>query len=214
VRLVLVRHGVTASNLERRFTGQLDVPLSGLGERQARAAAAALADTSLDVVVSSDLRRAWATATAIAEPHGLVPEMDPDLREICMGTWEGRSVWEIEAEDPELIANWRKDPLRYVPPGGESLEDFQARLVGALSRWLDRRSHGTLLWVTHGGSIGTLLCHLLGMESSRREQFRRDNAAITEVELDGPRPVLCRMNDTSHLAGVAGEDAGERSQVM
>ncbi|HEX6123690.1 MAG TPA: histidine phosphatase family protein, partial [Ktedonobacterales bacterium] len=182
MRLFLVRHGVTASNLERRFTGQSDVPLSVLGERQARAAAAALAGTPLDMVVSSDLRRAWATAEVISRPHGLTPEADPDLREICMGVWEGRAASEIEAEDLELITNWRKDPVRYAPPGGESLEGLRARLVGALARWQGRFPRGTLLWVTHGGSIGTLLCHLLGMDPTRREQFRRDNAAITELE--------------------------------
>jgi broad specificity phosphatase PhoE len=214
VRLLLVRHGATANNLEARFTGQSDIPLSALGERQARAAADALARTPLDAVISSDLRRAWATAVVIARPHGLTPETDPDLREIGMGAWEGQAASEIEAADLELITSWRRDPLRHAPPGGEALADLQARMVSALVRWQERFPQGTLLWVTHGGSIGALLCHLLGMDLARREQFRRDNASITELDLSGPLAVITRLNDTTHLTGLASDDAIERFQVM
>ncbi|MGZ3679953.1 MAG: histidine phosphatase family protein, partial [Ktedonobacterales bacterium] len=85
MRLLIARHGATPNNAQARYTGQSDIALSALGERQAEALALALADEHFDGIVSSDLRRARATAEAIARYHDLALQMDADLREIAMG---------------------------------------------------------------------------------------------------------------------------------
>src|SRR5258708_20535277 len=135
MRLLIARHGATQNNLEGRFTGQADVPLSDLGERQAQALAARLAETHLDVLVSSDLRRALESAAPIARLLGLEIQRDPDLREISVGGWTDRTGASIRAEDPDLVARWESDPLNVAPPGGEPVLQLRDRVVHPLDPW-------------------------------------------------------------------------------
>ena len=107
MRLLIVRHGATANNAEARYTGQSDVPLSPLGERQVEAVARALADVRLDAIISSDLVRARSTAEAIARYHQVPVLLDPDLREIAIGAWEGLTYAEALRRDPSLVAAWQ-----------------------------------------------------------------------------------------------------------
>ena len=214
MKLLLARHGATQNNLEARFTGHANVPLSDLGARQAQALAARLAETHLDVIVSSDLARALATAAPIARLLGIEIQRDPDLREISMGIWTDRTGASIRAEDPDLVARWESDPLNVAPPGGETVLQLRDRVVRALDRWYAAHPTGTILWVTHGGFLATLLCHVLGMDHARRWQFRRDNAALTELEISKRGALLMRLNDTAHLAHLAGGAEGERAQVL
>ena len=107
MRLLMMRHGATANNAEARYTGQSDVPLSPLGERQVEALARALADARPDAIVSSDLLRARSTAAAIVRYHKVPVLLDPDLREISMGAWEGLTYAEALGRDPGLVAAWQ-----------------------------------------------------------------------------------------------------------
>ncbi|HEX8035636.1 MAG TPA: histidine phosphatase family protein, partial [Ktedonobacterales bacterium] len=201
-----------------------DVALSALGERQAEALALALADEHFDGIVSSDLQRARATAEAIARYQNLPLQMDADLREIAMGEWEGQTFDEVMERSPELMRRWQEDAITVAPPGGETVAEFRDRLVRALDRWHDAYPNGTLLWVTHGGVIGVLLCHLLGMDLHRRWQFRRDNTAITEIEIGlrdgrhGQEParyaIVNRLNDTSHLRALEAEGGMEQAEKL
>ena len=228
MRLLIARHGATPNNAQARYTGQSDIALSPFGERQAEALAQALASEHFDGIVSSDLRRARATAEAIARYHDLVPLLeDADLREIAMGEWEGRTFAEAMEHSPDLMRRWQEDAVNVAPPGGETVAEFRDRLVRALDRWHAAYPQGTLLWVTHGGAVGVLLCHLLDMNLHRRWQFRRDNAAITEIDLGvregrhGQEParhaIVNRLNDTSHLRALEMDGADgqkEQSQVL
>ncbi len=214
MRLLIARHGATLNNLEARWTGQQDVPLAPLGERQAALLAAALATTPLDALFCSDLQRALATAEAIAAMHGLDIQRDPDLREISVGDWSGRTGAAIRAEDAERAAEWEADPVHVAPPGGETFAELRERATRALERCYATYPTHTVLWVTHGGLLAVLLCHVLGMDLSRRWQFRRDNASLTELEVTERGALIVRLNDTSHLRALAFEDAGERAQVL
>src|SRR5215469_2797121 len=102
MRLILVRHGETVLNASGRFSGQLDTPLSARGRRQVALVGQCLAATALDAVVASDLRRARATAHAIAARHGLSVDIDPHLRERSFGTWEGLTFAEVSARNEQL----------------------------------------------------------------------------------------------------------------
>jgi broad specificity phosphatase PhoE len=214
MRLLIARHGATQNNLEARWTGQLDVPLAPLGERQAHLLAEALATAHFDAVVSSDLRRALDTSESIARLHGLEVQRDPDLREISVGSWSGRSGASIRAEDPAMAARWEADPIHVAPPGGETVAELQLRAIRAYDRWYATYPTGDVLWVTHGGFLAALLCHVLGVDLARRWQFRRDNASITELEVGERGALLVRLNDISHLRGLAAEVEGERAQVL
>jgi probable phosphoglycerate mutase len=214
VRLLLARHGATQNNFDARFTGQSDIPLSPLGERQAQALARRLSEECLSRIVSSDLQRARRTAEIVAARVGLPVELDRDLREIALGAWEGRTHAELEAEAPDDLRRWRRDAPTWAPPGGETYAALRTRLWRALTRWQEAEPDGTVVWVTHGAAIGVLLCDVVGIELTRGWQFRRDNAAISELDVGPERIVVARLNDAAHLAGVAEGERVERFQVM
>ena len=223
MRLILARHGATHNNGEGRFTGQTDAPLSPLGQAQSAELVRALEPIALDVVMSSDLRRALATAHTISDGHGVPLEVTEDLRELNAGSWEGLTGAEARERDPSLFDAWREHPSRHAPPNGETYADAGARVHAMLSRCLSAYSEQTVLWMTHGGIIGIVLCQVLDMPLDRSWQFRRDNAAITEVRFDATRQrqpgsnrigIITRLNDTHHLRHLGHTGNQERVQVL
>ena len=149
--ILLVRHGETDWNLERRVQGQTDRPLNETGRRQARELASALADESIDAIFSSDLVRAHETARILAEPRGLDVTVLPDLREKDFGTWEGLTDREILDRFPEA---------RGRPWGdAETSEDVGRRVVGALLRIADSHPGASVLVVAHGGPLRAVRVH-------------------------------------------------------
>src|SRR5579864_752368 len=129
VRILLARHGETVFNVEGRWQGQSDSPLTERGRAQARELARALADEPITAVYTSDLGRAAQTAAEVARVHGLDVVMDVRLREIHVGEWTGKGRAEIEASWPDGLRQWATEPARYLMPGGESLQDAQARAL-------------------------------------------------------------------------------------
>ena len=155
-RLVLLRHGVTEWNRERRFQGQADIELAPLGHEQAAGAAAALALLEPSLVWSSDLSRARATAERVAGAAGLPITLDERLREIHVGELQGLTHDEVaERHGP--------GPWDYGAHGGESEDDAAARVVGALEdATATLEEDGTGILVCHGHSIRVALVGFLG----------------------------------------------------
>lgn len=211
MRLVVVRHGVTQNNLAAQFTGQLDVPLSALGEEQALALVSALGHERFDVLISSDLQRALATLAPLAARLEQPVRLEPALREIGVGVWEGQPGAAVRALYPGAIERWESSET-YAPDGGESVALFRARIVDAFDRSRCEFPDGSVLWMTHGGVLGVLLCHLLGMDMSRRWQFRRDNTAIFEFDIRGDEYTVIRANDITHLRDLA--RITEQAQIL
>ena len=210
MQLIVVRHGETQYNIQNRITGQSDVPLSPLGERQAERVGAYLSSETIDAIVSSDLQRAHTTAQAIAQPHHIHVQEDADLREIAMGEWEGHNSAEITERFAASQVKWRADATHYViPGGGENLTQVHTRIVRAVERWYTHYPEATVVWVTHGGFIGLLACHLLGLDISRRWQFRHDNASITEFWIRAERVIVAHLNETAHLADMRHVEGAE-----
>ncbi|HEX8732635.1 MAG TPA: histidine phosphatase family protein [Ktedonobacterales bacterium] len=216
MRLLVARHGATEHNENGRITGQTDAPLSALGQRQAEALGERLAGARFDAIVASDLDRAMETAEAVARRVGLPVMIDPDLREIAMGAWEGRVFAELLRDEPEMVRRVELDPLgAWGAPEGETWARFSGRVQGALARWRDHFPDGNVLWVTHGGVVSVLLLRALGLTFDRRRQFRRDNASIFEFEYAPAAPIrVLRVNDTGHLERLAGHAEGERAQAL
>lgn len=160
--LFVVRHGATQWNVELRAQGQADIPLNDLGRAQARAAGRVLAAYPLDAVYSSDLRRAADTAWAIARVHGLEVVTDADLREIDQGEWTGLTENEIRTRWPE-----RWGPARHyrARPGGESPAQVRDRALSVLRRIARAHPDGSVVVVSHGATIRTLLSESLGLSA-------------------------------------------------
>jgi broad specificity phosphatase PhoE len=147
--ILLVRHGETDWNVERRVQGHSDRPLNDTGRRQAIELATALADERVDAVYSSDLVRAHETARILAERKGLGVTVVPELREKDFGTWEGFTDREILERFPEA---------RHGPWGdAETHEDVSGRVLDALRRIADSHPGGRVLVVAHGGPLRAVL---------------------------------------------------------
>jgi len=156
--ILLARHGETDDNREPiRVQGFSDTPLNDVGRRQAAELAERVADEGIVSLWASDLVRATETAQIVGRRVGLEPRLDPRLREGNRGELEGRLWIDIEREDPELYAAWRRagDVFRF--PGGESLRE-QSDRVGAAVQDVRRSGELPALLVTHGGSIRVMLC--------------------------------------------------------
>ncbi|MGW1464166.1 histidine phosphatase family protein [Streptomyces sp. NPDC001493] len=168
-RVVLWRHGQTAWNLERRFQGTTDIELTGTGVAQARRAARLLASLKPDAVVASDLRRAAATAAELSAVTGLTVTHDTGLRETYAGEWQGLTHEEIIGRYGEQYAAWKRgEPVRRG--GGELETEVADRAAPVVLDHADRLPDGgTLVVVSHGGTIRTTIGRLLGLEAHHWE---------------------------------------------
>jgi broad specificity phosphatase PhoE len=150
--IVLARHGETDDNVPpQRFMGSRDTPLNERGREQAHRLAATVADLGIAAVWTSGLLRARETAEIVGAALGLEPRVDARLAESHRGRWEGRLVTDIEREQPDGWAAWRRAGAAFRFPGGESLEEHQRRALAAL----DAVGEGPLpaLVIAHGGTI-------------------------------------------------------------
>jgi len=166
-RLILLRHGQTEFNAGSRMQGQLDTVLSDLGRAQAEAAAEVLRKRHPLLIVSSDLWRAYDTATVLAEHNGLQVRVDTRLRETHLGDWQGLTHEEVDAAAPGARLAWRDD-ARWAPHGGESRVDVAARseplvaeLVAGEPAWGSGDGDRPAVLVAHGGLIAALTAALL-----------------------------------------------------
>lgn len=159
MRLILLRHGRTTWNAERRFQGQADPPLDEVGRAQAYEVAALIAALRPDVLVSSDAKRAAQTAAPVAEVAGLAVRLDPRLRERSLGHWEGLTRDEVADRFPSEFADWvaGRDVSRR---GGETREQVAERALAAFGELPDV---ATAVLVTHSATAMALCNALLSM---------------------------------------------------
>lgn len=207
MKLILARHGETPWNAEGRYQGQSDIPLSPVGEGQARALGERLREVPITRAVASPLGRARQTAEfALGERRAML-STDPGLMEIAHGTWEGLLASEIDARDPDRLQAWRVTPHEVLMPQGESLQHVFDRAWPALERAADGLGDDdTLLVVAHDAVNRVLLCHVLGIPFGRLWTFRQ--APTTLNLLEGPsvdRLEVVRLNDCSHHTALFGE---------
>ncbi len=198
-RLAIVRHGETAANLEGRWHGHTDTPLSERGRAQAaRVGEAVAAGDGLAAIYSSPLLRARHTAEAIGRATGVRVELDADLQEYGIGRFEGMRFRELH-ERYRIWTQMRLDP-HYAPHGGETPRGVTDRLVGALQRIDDAHPDGRVAVVSHGGALSMALGELLEGVYWKWDRVV-DNCSLSELVLE-PAPTLLRYNDTTHLEDV------------
>ncbi|WP_267245105.1 histidine phosphatase family protein [Streptomyces sp. PR69] len=169
--MVLWRHGQTSWNLERRFQGSTDIELTVTGLAQARRSARLLASLKPDAIVASDLKRAVATAGELAAITGLDISYDAALRETYAGAWQGLTHDEIVARYGEQYAAWKRgEPVRRG--GGELESEVADRAAPVVLHHAEKLpADGTLVVVSHGGTIRTTIGRLLGLEARHWESL-------------------------------------------
>ena len=179
-RILLARHGETEWNRLGRWQGHADPPLNDTGRQQAETLAAQLDDDGISSVYSSDLRRASETAGIVAERLGLPVTEDPALREIDVGSWSGLTREEVRERYPEGFARWLAGDIGH---DGETREQLEDRVVGAVERIAQAHPDEHVLVVTHGGAIRALRRHAAGDPGESLENGATFALALVEGEL-------------------------------
>jgi probable phosphoglycerate mutase len=203
--ILLIRHGETAWNAERRLQGHLDIPLNAEGERQAALLGTALAGEAIDHVLSSDLGRARQTAEAILRARGATTavQVDPQLRERCYGGFEGLLYSEIAARYPADFAAWQaRNVDATLPPGknhGESFRAFFDRVTTAIAAHAARHPGQTLALVAHGGVLECAYRAALGLSLDTPRDFKVHNASINRFAVGQGKLRLTSWGEVEHL---------------
>jgi broad specificity phosphatase PhoE len=200
MKIIVVRHGQTVANVNNQVQGHGNADLSKLGYLQANKTAEKLSDVDISAVYSSDLDRAHNTAKIIAKPHGLSVTADARLRECCFGEWEGLTIDEIKNQYAETYQAYTLDSVRNRAPGGERLEDVQARIVSVMNELADKYKDETVLLVAHVGPIKSMFCYILGADMYAFRKISVSNCSISAVTYqpeNGWR--LLSFNNTDHL---------------
>jgi broad specificity phosphatase PhoE len=198
-RVILVRHGETAWNRERRFQGRQDVPLSAEGRLQAEAVAHTLASEVPAAVYASPLARARDTALILAEPHRLSVTTAPAFIELGFGAWEGLTVAEVQRTFPDLYARWRTEPHTVCFLGGEDLAAAGARMRAGLDELAALYAGQTIILVTHGVIVRLIVLDALGLTPDRLWVVAAEPGGITEIEYGTGWATVHRMNIRQHL---------------
>lgn len=176
--LWLVRHGQTDWNLTGRWQGQAsDAPgLNDIGHAQVLKICEQLKRIKFSAIYSSDLLRARQTAGLIAEPLGLTIILEPRLREINLGVWEGMPSDEIEAKYPKELAARARNSFYERAPNGESPRDVADRVLMAINEIANKHPGESVLIVAHGISLAVIICHYKDLPMEDVYQYIPDNA--------------------------------------
>lgn len=205
--ILLIRHGETAWNAERRLQGHSDVALNREGHSQADALGLALAAEPLAAIVASDLLRAQQTAAALASHHDLPVQTDSALRERCHGVFEGLLYDDIEQHYPTHHAEWRARQVDALMPHGErtaeSLRQFYSRSVAAIARWAEVHAGQTIAVVAHGGVLECAYRAAAGMSLDSPRNFPIRNASINRFTFTKGKLSLSHWGEVGHLNAAA-----------
>ena len=199
-RLIAIRHGETAWNVDTRIQGQLDIPLNATGRWQAQRVARALAARDpIHAIYTSDLARARETAQAVSDATGAPLTTDEGLRERGFGTFQGQTFAEIEARLPEEALRWRKRDPHWAPEGGESLTQMRARVQETLNTLAARHPGEQVVLVAQGGVLALLYRAATGLDLQAPRTWQLGNAAVNRLLWTPEGLTLVGWSDTSHL---------------
>ncbi len=187
--LFLLRHGKTG--FSGRYVGAQDVPLAPEGVSQIQDLHKVLQEKTFDKVFSSPMLRCRQTCE-ILFPNDSVSCND-NLKEINFGRWEGLTFDEISVRDPEIVEKWADNLPDFTFPEGESVDSFTKRVQTTATEIAEGQGD-TVLIVSHGGVIRSLLCHFLGIDPKNYLLFQVKKGTYSTIELFGAHGVLTGFN--------------------
>lgn len=197
MKILLIRHGQSTGNVEARFTGHIDLPLTELGKSQAKILCDyILKNYTVDKVYTSELMRAKSTVKSLAETLKLTVNTDKRINELNLGKWEGKLISELKATYPEELDRWSKEPKTFFCPDGESFENLYDRAVEFLTE-ICKTDDKTVYVCAHGGVIRSLLCFIkYGNVEHISKVDWGTNASVTELEfVDGKFTIIKEFYD-------------------
>ena len=198
-RIIAIRHGETAWNVDTRLQGHLDIALNHKGIWQAGQVAHALADEDIDAIYASDLLRAWQTANAVAHTTAAPLTANVGLRERGFGSFQGKTYAEIELQWPEESQRWRKRDPDWAPPGGESLRVMRDRVQSTVNALAQQHIGQQIVLVAHGGVMDILYRLASSQELQAPRTWQLGNAAINRLLWTPDGLTLVGWDDTRHL---------------
>jgi probable phosphoglycerate mutase len=199
-RIIAVRHGETAWNVDARIQGQMDIGLNDKGRQQALRVGKALSGEPISAIYSSDLGRAFDTARSIAEVAGIQVVPHTGLRERGFGMFEGKTFDEIQETWPDHATHWRKRIPDWEPPeGGESLLQLRERVSRTAQALAARHTGEQIVMVAHGGVLDTLYRLATGQEVNSPRTWQLPNGAINRLLWTPEGFTLVGWSDTQHL---------------
>lgn len=210
---VFIRHGETDWNRQQRFQGQIDIPLNATGLEQAQRLGRHLADTPVDVLLSSDLQRARQTAAPLATAWNTSAMAVPGFREQSFGVLEGLDVPTIKTQHPQLWQQWLEHRADFALPGGESLQQFHARVLQSVREAADQHPGKALTVVTHGGVLDMLWRTVHGLPLDGLRTCDIPNTGINRLRWHRGTLEIVQWAEVSHLQGLPEQPstrAGER----
>ena len=179
-RLFIVRHGAALGS-QGIAVGQVDLPISEAGAASIERLRASWQGPPPDRLLSSDLARSKSTAEILNQSWNLDLEIDPRLREMDFGTWDGRPWNELRDTDRDRLDAWKDDWVGTAAPGGESFRDVEHRVNAWFDDLWPSLEGQTAVAVAHGGSIRTLACRILGLDLDRAFHFYLDHGRVSGV---------------------------------
>jgi probable phosphoglycerate mutase len=198
-KLILVRHGETEWNVQRKWQGHLDSPLSATGRQQTLALGSRFRNIACTHLYSSDLGRAYQTAQPISEATGLPINTDPALRERSLGIFEGSTSEAMQARYPEEHKRFLEAEADYAVPGAESLQQFYERSITAFQDLAGRHLGQTIVVVTHGGCLVNLFRFLFNLPIEVPRRFAVINTSLSTVTCEEGFWQLETWGDVAHL---------------
>ena len=202
-RIMLVRHGDVEGITPERFRGRTDVPLTALGLRQADRVAARIAEGWRPAAVyTSPMTRCVDTGAAIGRAASLAGQTLDGLNDLDYGAWRWKTHDEVRAQSPELFARWFAAPHLIRIPDGETLQDLAARTADALRSVVEAHPGRTVVLVGHDSVNRAILLQMLDQPLSAFWKLAQSPCAISELEIDGGRVRIVRVNETGHLEGL------------
>jgi alpha-ribazole phosphatase len=193
-KLILIRHGQTNSNLEKRYSGTIDSPLNENGIKQCEALHLKLKDIVIDKVYSSDLQRAVHSASIIFKD--LLIKKEPAFREMNFGIFEGLTYDEIMKKYADCYTNWIDNFADCMIPEGESILSLKDRVIPRLNSIITENKGKTIALLSHGGIIRVILCYVLNYGAEKFWEMEQDNCALNIIDyVEDESPKVIKMNE-------------------
>ena len=211
--IYLIRHGETMWNREKRLQGHIDIGLNDIGHQQADRLAKSLVDKKISAIISSDLSRAIDTAKPIALHHQLELHLDPALRERHYGVMQGLSHQEIAEHHPENHRAWKNRDIHFQPENGESLVQFNDRVVTAIASWAKKYAGQEIAIVAHGGVLDCLNRAARKVALDVARDFEVLNASLNTLTYRDEQFCLVHWGDVNHLIDGDGQPSKPLDEV-
>jgi len=201
VTFLIIRHGFSQGNKEKRFTGQLDVPLDEAGISQAKSVARYISENyRVDRIYASDLSRAYNTVKPLADTLGLPVIPHKGLREVHEGIWQGLRVQDIEAQYAEYFSLYKTNRGKYPIEGGESYQQVMDRAILTMDEIARENEGKTVVVGSHGGWIRCLCGAWLSVPVERIDEVSLTaNGSLTVVNYENGKAKFVQIGSTDHL---------------